>query len=58
MTRPASRCHALTIGTHWLTLLLLIGVYALIELLGVFPKGSALHDDMNPKMTSCKHADA
>ena len=34
------RYHALSIGAHWLTLLLLIAVYALIELRGIYPKGS------------------
>lgn len=34
------RFHPLSIGAHWLTLLLLVAVYALIELKGVFPKGS------------------
>ena len=35
-----SRYHPLSIGLHWLTLLLLIAVYALIELRGMYPKGS------------------
>lgn len=34
------RYHPLSIGVHWLTLLLLIAVYALIELRGMYPKGS------------------
>jgi cytochrome b561 len=34
------RYHALSIGAHWLTLALLVAVYALIELRGIFPKGS------------------
>ena len=38
--------HPLQIGVHWLTLLLLIAVYALIELRGIYPKGSAAHDLM------------
>lgn len=46
MTRPANRYHSSSLGAHWLTLLLLIGVYALIELRDVFPKGSALRDGM------------
>jgi len=37
---PASTHHPLSIGAHWLTLVLLIAVYALIELRGIFPKGS------------------
>lgn len=36
----SSRYHPLSIGVHWLTLLLLIAVYALIELKGIYPKGS------------------
>lgn len=42
MTPPITshRYHPLRAGTHWLTLLLLIAVYALIELRGIFPKGS------------------
>lgn len=38
--------HPLSIGAHWLTLILLVAVYALIELRGVFPKGSVPHDLM------------
>lgn len=38
--------HPLLIGAHWLTLALLIAVYALIELRGIYPKGSAGHDLM------------
>ena len=38
--------HPLQIGVHWLTLLLLIAVYALIELRGIYTKGSAAHDLM------------
>ena len=38
--------HPLQIGVHWLTLLLLIAVYALIELRGIFPKGTSAHDLM------------
>ncbi|MBE7418877.1 MAG: cytochrome b [Ideonella sp.] len=34
------RHHPLVIGTHWLTLALLVAVVALIELRGAFPKGS------------------
>jgi cytochrome b561 len=34
------RYNALSIGAHWLTLALLIAVYTLIELRGIFPKGS------------------
>ena len=35
-----NRYHSLMIGVHWLTLLLLIAVYALIELREMYPKGS------------------
>ena len=38
--------HPLQIGVHWLTLLLLIAVYALIELRDIYPKGSAGHELM------------
>ncbi len=38
--------HPLQIGVQWLTLLLLIAVYALIELRGIYPKGSAAQDLM------------
>lgn len=40
MNTPAHRYHPLLIGAHWLTLLLLVAVYASIELHGLFPKGS------------------
>lgn len=42
MTTPGTndRYNALSIGAHWLTLALLVAVYALIELRGIFPKGS------------------
>jgi cytochrome b561 len=35
-----TRYHKLSIGLHWLMLLLLIAVYATIELREIFPKGS------------------
>lgn len=38
------RHHRLSIGLHWLMLVLLVAVYALIELRGIFPKGSAARD--------------
>jgi cytochrome b561 len=34
------------IGIHWLMLLLMAAVYALMELRGIFPKGSAGYDGM------------
>ncbi|HEX6017423.1 MAG TPA: cytochrome b [Burkholderiaceae bacterium] len=40
------RYQPLLIGMHWLTLALLIAVYALIELRGLYPKGSDAHDMM------------
>ncbi len=40
------RYHPLSIGAHWLTLALLIAVYALIELKGIFPKGSVPREAM------------
>lgn len=46
MTRSKNRYHALSIGAHWLTLALLVAVYALIELRGIFPKGTAAHEAM------------
>ena len=41
-----NRYHPTLIGLHWLTLVLLAAVYALIELRGIFPKGTAAHDLM------------
>ena len=46
MNFQTHRYHPVQIGVHWLTLLLLIAVYALIELRGIYPKGSAAHDLM------------
>ena len=40
------RYHALSIAAHWLTLVLLVAVYALIELRGIYPKGTTGHDAM------------
>ena len=42
----AGRYTALSIGLHWLTLALLVAVYALMELRDVFPKGSAPREAM------------
>ncbi len=39
-TLTCDRFHPLSIAAHWLTVLLLVAVYALIELHGAFPKGS------------------
>lgn len=36
----AGRYSPLMIGLHWLTLLLLVAVYAFIELRGIYPKGT------------------
>ncbi len=38
--RAGNHYHPLSIGVHWLTLLLLIAVYALIELRELYPKDS------------------
>lgn len=46
MTRSKNHYHAWSIGAHWLTLALLVAVYALIELRGIFPKGTAAHEAM------------
>lgn len=40
------RYHASLISLHWLTLVLLIVVYATIELRGIFPKGTTAYDLM------------
>lgn len=40
------RYSGLSIGMHWLMLLLLIGVYAMINLHDIAPKGSALRADL------------
>lgn len=40
----ASRYSRLSIGLHWLTLLLFIGVYAAIELREMFPKGTDIRE--------------
>ena len=41
MSRTTERYHPTLITLHWLTLLLMVGVYALIELHDGLPKGSA-----------------
>ncbi|MCC6610392.1 MAG: cytochrome b [Burkholderiales bacterium] len=41
-----NRYHPLSIAAHWLTLALLIAVYAVIELRDIFPKGSDPHEAM------------
>ncbi|MEP7186534.1 MAG: cytochrome b [Rhodanobacter sp.] len=46
LNKPKDRYHALSITAHWLTLVLLIAVYALIELRGIYPKGTPAHDAM------------
>ena len=40
------RYGSLSIGMHWLMLLLLVGVYACIDLRGYFPKGSDLREGL------------
>ncbi len=42
----ATKFSPLSIGLHWLMLLLLVAVYATMELRGIFPKGSAPRDAM------------
>ncbi|MGH7118814.1 MAG: cytochrome b [Acetobacteraceae bacterium] len=44
--KSRDRYEAFLMGVHWLTLALLIAVYALIKLRGLAPKGTALHDGM------------
>jgi cytochrome b561 len=39
-TNTPSRYGSLSIALHWLTFLLLVGVYSCIELRELFPKGS------------------
>ena len=39
-----ARYGSLSIGLHWLMLILIAGVYACIELKGNFPKGSEYRD--------------
>lgn len=41
-----NRYHPMLVRAHWLTLLLLVAVYALIELHDVFPKGSDAREAM------------
>lgn len=41
-----NRFHPLTIAIHWLTLVLLAGAYALIELRKFFPKESAMREGL------------
>ena len=41
-----NRYHRFTIGVHWLTLMLLVAVYALIELREIYPKGSDPRETM------------
>lgn len=43
--KPDRYC-MLSIGLHWLMLLLLVAVYASMELRGIFPKNSALYNGM------------
>ena len=45
-TNTTERYGALSIGTHWLMLLLLIAVYVCSDLREIFPKGSYLRDAM------------
>lgn len=45
-TKSRNRYNALSIGVHWLTVLLMIAVYALIECRGIYPKGSDAREAM------------
>ncbi len=38
--------HPVSVGLHWLTLLLIVAVYVLIELRGLYPKGSDAREAM------------
>lgn len=46
MSSRATRYNTWSIGLHWLMLVLLIAVYATIELRGIFPRGSDLRELM------------
>jgi cytochrome b561 len=46
MTSSITRYPRTLIALHWLTLLLLVAVYACIELRGNFPRGSAMRDGL------------
>lgn len=41
-----ARYGVLSIALHWLTVLLIVAIYASMELRGIFPKGSALYNGM------------
>ena len=44
MTKTPTRYHPLSIGLHWLMLLLFVGVYGSMELRELFEKGTPLRD--------------
>lgn len=46
MKRHAERYSPLSIGMHWLMLVLLVAVYACIELRGYYPRGSGIREAM------------
>lgn len=46
MATTQNRYHPYLIAAHWLTLILIIAVYALVELKGFFPKGSEPREAM------------
>ena len=52
-TPAPSRYSRLTISLHWLTLLLLIVVYSMMEFRGLFPKGSPERDFMRMMHVTC-----
>ncbi len=46
MNPQGKHYHPLLIGVHWLTLALMVAIYATIELRGIFPKGTPAYDEM------------
>ena len=44
MNPQGKHYHPLLIGVHWLTLALMVAIYATIELRGIFPKGTPAYD--------------
>ncbi len=46
--KHSSRFSSISIGLHWLMVVLLIVVYATVELKGLFPKGSDLRQALKP----------
>ena len=48
LTKPASQSHysSLSISLHWVMLILLVAVYACMELRGYYPKGSDFREGL------------